>query len=214
MVHNFRTDASLPTTPQFFGDNGGRWGSGGVPTKFPAGFGGGFGDAGFLSADAIKAVKKWANEKPMRGGPAIGKKFAGRNMYNRVRLSPQQREAAESFADKGGFMDWAKFARDTEPMAYYFPPKRAKKMTMLKGDKGRGWGGAWPKETLSDRIRSDAFIMADSGGVHQLMNRVPYGGPPPFVMGDSGAGGARAPRWLKDIAARLPRRRRFLRADK
>lgn len=87
-------------------------------------------------------------------------------------------------------------------------------MTMLKGDKGRGWGGAWPKETLSDRIRSDAFIMADSGGVHQLMNRVPYGGPPPFVMGDSGAGGARAPRWLKDIAARLPRRRRFLRADK
>lgn len=208
MVHNFRTDASLPTTPQFFGDNGGRWGSGGVPTKFPAGFGGGFGDAGFLSADAIKAVKKWANEKPMRGGPAIGKKFAGRNMYNRVRLSPQQREAAESFADKGGFMDWAKFARDTEPMAYYFPPKRAKKMTMLKGDKGRG--------TLSDRIRSDAFIMADSGGVHQLMNRVPYGGPPPFVMGDSGRGAARAaaPRWLKDIAARLPRRRRFLRADK
>lgn len=208
MVHNFRTDASLPTTPQFFGDNGGRWGSGGVPTKFPAGFGGGFGDAGFLSEDAIKAVKKWANEKPMRGGPAIGKKFAGRNMYNRVRLSPQQREAAESFADKGGFMDWAKFARDTEPMAYYFPPKRAKKMTMLKGDKGRG--------TLSDRIRSDAFIMADSGGVHQLMNRVPYGGPPPFVMGDSGRGAARAaaPRWLKDIAARLPRRRRFLRADK
>ena len=207
MVHNFRTDASLPTTPQFFGDNGGRWGSGGVPTKFPAGFGGGFGDAGFLSADAIKAVKKWANEKPMRGGPAIGKKFAGRNMYNRVRLSPQQREAAESFADKGGFMDWAKFARDTEPMAYYLPPKRAKKMTMLKGDKGRGWG------TLSDRIRSDAFIMADSGGVHQLMNRVPYGGPPPFVMGDSG-GRTAAPRWLKDIAARLPRRRRFLRADK
>lgn len=205
MVHNFRTDASLPTTPQFFGDNGGRWGSGGVPTKFPAGFGGGFGDAGFLSADAIKAVKKWANEKPMRGGPAIGKKFAGRNMYNRVRLSPQQREAAESFADKGGFMDWAKFARDTEPMAYYFPPKRAKKMTMLKGDKGRG--------TLSDIIRSDAFIMADSGGVHQLMNRVPYGGPPPFVMGDSG-GRTAAPRWLKDIAARLPRRRRFLRADK
>ena len=108
MVHNFRMDASLPTTPDFFADSGGRWGGGGVPTKFPAGFG------------------DWGRDRHLvtRGDP-----------LNKV---------------------WKEL-------------------------------GIFPKDEKGNKVQDMFDFFGDSGGVHQLMNRVPYGGPPPFVMGDYGA---------------------------
>jgi len=157
MVHNFRTDASLPTTPQFFGDNGGRWGSGGVPTKFPAGFG----------------------DKGKRG--------------ERAEAAAMIRRLRETFGDKGGF-DWAKFAPQNTGgagLAYYFPPK-VEGIKGLIGDSGGTPSFVphrpMPKSTdeLMAHLSRGRQFWGDNGGVHQLMNRVPYGGPPPFVMGDYG----------------------------
>ena len=119
--HNFRTKVSLPQAPAFFGDSGGRWGSG-IPTQFPAGFG----DSG----------GRWGS--PYDGGmfQPIGQDMyaADRNLVRGLQGNARYSDFGSDFV--GGFRFG--FEHPFTAISSLFTGKTNEKMKKYYGDRGFG----------------------------------------------------------------------------